>query len=215
MGVQVRKSAGLAIVYDNQILLAKTAGRKNKKSWGIPKGGIEPGESPIDAAIRETYEELGIKVDRSLIDPNSHQLFVNAKKWGYVKDIYYFIVHVEDLSQIGLKDLKVPTKQLDTDEISKARFMGSAEAFEHIMISQDTLVRNLLSKGLLESVMIDGVDREPNKELNPTQNIQDEDPRLNKIRRFKASIQDFADFMKDKENETNQPPESKIDIEKY
>jgi len=42
-----------------------------------------------------------------------------------------------------------------------------------------------------------------------------EDERLNKIRHFKGSFKDFASFMKDKENETNQPPESKIDIEKY
>lgn len=215
MDIKVRKSAGLAIVYDNQILLAKTAGRKDKKSWGIPKGGIEKGESPIDAAIRETYEELGIKVNPNQVDPNPYKLFVNAKKWGYVKDIYYYVVKIDDLSEIGLKDLKVPTKQLDTDEISKARFMHSSEAFEKIMISQDVIVRNLLSKGLLESVMIDGIEREPNKELNPTQNIQDEDPRLNKIRRYKGSIKDFADFIKDKENETIQPPESKIDIEKY
>lgn len=215
MDIKVRKSAGLAIVYDNQILLAKTAGRKDKKSWGIPKGGIEKGESPIDAAIRETYEELGIKVNPNQVDPNPYKLFVNAKKWGYVKDIYYYVVKIDDLSEIGLKDLKVPTKQLDTDEISKAHFMHSSEAFEKIMISQDVIVRNLLSKGLLESVMIDGIEREPNKELNPTQNIQDEDPRLNKIRRYKGSIKDFADFIKDKENETIQPPESKIDIEKY
>lgn len=42
-----------------------------------------------------------------------------------------------------------------------------------------------------------------------------EDKRLNMIRHFKGAFTDFKSFMKDKENETNQPPESKIDIEKY
>lgn len=214
MSVNVRKSAGLAIVYDNQILLAKTAGRKDKRSWGIPKGGIDKGESSINAAIRETYEELGIKVNPNQIDPTPYKLFVNAKKWGYVKDIVYYVVRIEDLSEIGLKSTKVPKKQLDLDEISSAEFFSYNEALEVVMISQDEVIRKLLGLGLLESVMIDGVDREPNKEPNLTQNVQ-EDPRLNKIRRFKGSIQDFATFIKDKENETNQPPESKIDIEKY
>ena len=53
MDIKVRKSDGLAIVCNNQILLAKTAGRKTKKARGIPKGGIEYGETPIAAAIRE------------------------------------------------------------------------------------------------------------------------------------------------------------------
>ena len=42
-----------------------------------------------------------------------------------------------------------------------------------------------------------------------------EDERLHNIRTYKGTFMDFKSFMKDKENETNQPPESKIDIEKY
>jgi 8-oxo-dGTP pyrophosphatase MutT (NUDIX family) len=30
------------------------------RSWDFPKGLVEPGESPIDAAVRETAEEAGI-----------------------------------------------------------------------------------------------------------------------------------------------------------
>lgn len=72
-----------------------------------------------------------------------------------------------------------------------------------------------MEKKIEKSIYIDGTQKIPNKELNPTQGIQEEDARLNKIRRFKGSIQDFKNFMKSKENETNQPPESKINIEKY
>ncbi len=32
-----------------------------KKPWQMPQGGIEPHESPIDAANRETLEEVGIQ----------------------------------------------------------------------------------------------------------------------------------------------------------
>lgn len=30
------------------------------RNWDFPKGGVEPGEAPLDAAIRETAEEAGI-----------------------------------------------------------------------------------------------------------------------------------------------------------
>ena len=41
-----------------------------------------------------------------------------------------------------------------------------------------------------------------------------EDNRLERIRHYKGTLKDFTSFIKDKENETNQPTESKIDIEK-
>ena len=34
---------------------------QNHDSWSLPKGHIDPGESKIDAAKRELYEETGIK----------------------------------------------------------------------------------------------------------------------------------------------------------
>ena len=60
--LEQRFSAGLAIIWDGKILLAHTTGRKSNTGWGIPKGGVDKGESKINAAIRETYEELGVKV---------------------------------------------------------------------------------------------------------------------------------------------------------
>lgn len=56
---------------------------------------------------------------------------------------------------------------------------------------------------------------EPNKEINPIQAGKNEDPRMVKIRQYKGTVQDFKSYIKDKENETIQPEESKIDIEKY
>lgn len=194
--MKIRLSAGLAIIYKDMILLAKTAGRSDKKSWGIPKGGIEDGESKVDAAIRETEEELGIKVPKSLIDRTEHEIFVNARKWGYVKNIYYYIVKIDDLSQIGLKDLKVPKRQLDTKEISHARFMNYAEALECVMISQDGVIRKHLTAN--ESKTIGGQQIESNQEPNPAQQGTGEDDRLHTIRRFKAKIKDFESYWNDR-----------------
>jgi len=35
--------------------------RKNEKGWQFPQGGIDKGETPKEAIIREVYEEVGLK----------------------------------------------------------------------------------------------------------------------------------------------------------
>ena len=61
---KARQFSSIVIYFDNgKVLLLK---RKDKVpyggKWGFPGGGAEKGESPKEAAIRETGEETGIKV---------------------------------------------------------------------------------------------------------------------------------------------------------
>lgn len=55
-----RKGAGRV-----EVFLAHPGGpfwaRRDEGAWTIPKGGVEPGESPLDAARREFVEETGIE----------------------------------------------------------------------------------------------------------------------------------------------------------
>jgi putative (di)nucleoside polyphosphate hydrolase len=54
-----RKNVGLIVLdQNNQLLICR---RKGKKTWQFPLGGIDADESPIQAAYRELYEEVGIK----------------------------------------------------------------------------------------------------------------------------------------------------------
>tara|TARA_B110000027_G_C16067681_1_gene277495 strand:+ start:686 stop:1168 length:483 start_codon:yes stop_codon:yes gene_type:complete len=147
--MKTKTSAGLAIIYDNKILLAHTTSRGWFGSYGIPKGGIEKGESKLDAAIRETKEEVGISIPKNLIDKTEHTFTVSTKKYGN-KIVYYYIVQISDLSQIGLKDLKVPKKQLQLEEVDWAGFLDYREAAKRIMKSQAVLINNMVGKGLLE-----------------------------------------------------------------
>lgn len=147
--MKTKTSAGLAIIYDNKVLLAHTTSRGWYGSYGIPKGGIEKGESKLDAAIRETEEEVGIKIPKKLIDTTEHTFVVSTKKYGH-KIVYYYIVKIDKLSQIGLKDLKVPKGQLQVEEVDWAGFLGYKEAMKRVMKSQVPLINNLVGNGLLE-----------------------------------------------------------------
>ena len=67
-----RANVGILITNDkNQVLLAK---RYKQDSWQLPQGGIDQGESDIEALLRELNEEVGLE---------SHHVSVLAKtpKW--------------------------------------------------------------------------------------------------------------------------------------
>ena len=57
-------SGGIIINDKNQVVVVN----QNHDSWSLPKGHIDPGESKLEAAKREIYEETGIK-DVKLLKP--------------------------------------------------------------------------------------------------------------------------------------------------
>lgn len=55
----------LVLKKENKILLMRRAGSAYYENWySLPAGHIEEGELPIDAFIREVYEEIGIKINK-------------------------------------------------------------------------------------------------------------------------------------------------------
>ncbi len=88
-----RTSAGGVVVRDGdalEVCLIRPAGRS---IWGLPKGGVEPGESYADTAVREVAEETGIDgvVEREIgaIDYS----FYSRQDGGRIhKTVHYFLV---------------------------------------------------------------------------------------------------------------------------
>lgn len=63
----LRVAAYAVIVGDGRLLLSRLVSR-NRPMWILPGGGIDEGEDPYDAVIREVFEETGyrVEVDRLL-----------------------------------------------------------------------------------------------------------------------------------------------------
>jgi 8-oxo-dGTP pyrophosphatase MutT (NUDIX family) len=50
------------------VLCRRSAGlNRHASQWALPGGRLDPGESPIDAALRETDEEIGVRLDESAV----------------------------------------------------------------------------------------------------------------------------------------------------
>ena len=54
--------AAAVIVTDGRVLMVRRRAKEGSLSWQFPAGEIEPGESPVEAAVRETEEETGLTV---------------------------------------------------------------------------------------------------------------------------------------------------------
>ena len=58
----MRNAAVMLIIKDGKILAVSR--RHNKAMFGLPGGKVEPDETPDQAALRETFEETGVKVSK-------------------------------------------------------------------------------------------------------------------------------------------------------
>jgi 8-oxo-dGTP diphosphatase len=91
-GVPVRKlrvGAYAVVVVDHRVLLTQMADNTPVPGlWVLPGGGVDHGEAPLDAVVREVREETGHElVDVRLADVGSHH-FVARSPAGRLEDFH-------------------------------------------------------------------------------------------------------------------------------
>lgn len=116
------ESAGLLVLKGNKILLLRPKGMGAEGHYSIPKGIIAPGETKIEAAIRETFEEVGLKIDPSCI-ANEEYCIRYVNNGIETKRVYCYVARLPD----SCPDI-IPIEQLQKDEVEFAAFFERKQA---------------------------------------------------------------------------------------
>ena len=104
-------SSGLAIIYNEKILLVHPKNARWTNSYSIPKGHVEPEESALEAAM-----------------PALETFYIKQKTGKPWKKLSYFMVYIDSLSDIGLSSEIIPKEQLQAEEVDWAGFVPFEEA---------------------------------------------------------------------------------------
>lgn len=145
-------SAGFLIKSTNdKYLIVKPTGGTTK-GWGIPKGKRDPGELILDAAIRETYEETGLKVTdhTNEIEYEAEPFFhykvettEGGSKKKFVKDVFVFRAYAT--TKIEEYPFECKSFLGDVPEIDAFEWVTLEEAHERVVKSQKGIFAFLLN----------------------------------------------------------------------
>ena len=126
---KIKKSSGLVIIQNNKLLLEHPTNAPWSHTYSFPKGGVEDGETHLEAAIRETREEIGVIFDISAISTKNEFVIEYKNKHGKLyKKVYYYIVYLDDNT---LPEV-IPDNLLQKEEADWAGFLTKEEAKEKI-----------------------------------------------------------------------------------
>ena len=114
---------------------------KDAHSWSIPKGIVEPGETLLDAAKREVFEETGVQPLGPFVSLSSNK----TKD----KEVHIWAVEFDcdpALSKSNSFTLEWPPKSQQYNEYPEMddfNWFSIEEAFEKIFLSQSCFVARL------------------------------------------------------------------------
>lgn len=108
----------------SNIQIALIATNQNQR-WQLPKGRLEPGEDPLQAAIREVHEETGLET--------VHEAFLTTIEYRYI-DTYSRVIPELVIKQVDFYLLRVVGGYLNSNsyEVDDVAWYSPLEALTQL-----------------------------------------------------------------------------------
>lgn len=118
-----RVGAYAVLLRDERILLTRMSERTRIAGyWTLPGGGIDHGEDPKDAAVREVYEETGLRITVGRVLDVHSLSFVGARDDGLVEDYHGLHVIFGGEIEAGSRDAEPRVVEEDSSTEESAWF---------------------------------------------------------------------------------------------
>lgn len=141
-----RRISSSAMILENsvgQVLIVKA---NYKPYWTFPGGIIDPGETPKEGAIRETFEEVGIRVD-----PRAVEFVAVVSRKSTYAETYQFIfkapLHMGTLKNIVLQASEIDEYQFVTKEQVATNDRKYGKVIQHWMNGTTGYIEQTFGEG--------------------------------------------------------------------
>ncbi|GAB4236093.1 MAG: hypothetical protein Tsb0021_15750 [Chlamydiales bacterium] len=107
----------------NLLLLKRSPGKVEGERWGVPAGKLEKGEEPLQAIIRETYEETGVL----LSDESVHflkEVYIRKPQVDYSYCMFY--VRLKEYPKIILNHEHTEYQWININKVQDLPLMTGA-----------------------------------------------------------------------------------------
>ena len=152
-------SCGGVVLDGKKVLIIQVKNMKGKKIWTFPKGHIEAGETPRQAALREVLEETGYKA--AIIYPMIRVKYAFTFQGNYIKKMVQWYL-MKKLGRIG---------KHDASEIIGIRWVSLPKAHELVQYPSDIRLLDML----MESMHIHPKSDEETTEETPSEQTSTEE----------------------------------------
>jgi len=98
-------------------------GRKAKPVLALPKGLVDPGEKPLETALREVHEETGVTAE--LVTKLGDIKYVYSRTWGDGRRVFKIVSFYLMRYRSGRIDQITPEMRI---EVARARWVRLEEA---------------------------------------------------------------------------------------